>query len=171
MPTSAVCRVWHLNLHTATHCTVMYLWRPIPKLDFVWRSCKLRPAFFLLQILFGFNVHIVVCVSMISEWYKHVKILFYCKHMIIGLLDARCWVGFWIVCRIFITLGVILLVSSARLMALLPRPLRRHLRRSNLENHTLRRSGSLRIKDPSPSAVIHASTLHHLITSPSKEKA
>ncbi|CAL9186197.1 probable magnesium transporter NIPA9 isoform X1 [Musa acuminata AAA Group] len=72
---------------------------------------------------------------------------------------------------IFITLGVILLVSSARLMALLPRPLRRHLRRSNLENHTLRRSGSLRIKDPSPSAVIHASTLHHLITSPSKEKA
>ncbi|URD75132.1 hypothetical protein MUK42_17580 [Musa troglodytarum] len=73
--------------------------------------------------------------------------------------------------RILITLGVILLVSSARLMALLPRPLRRHLRRSNLENHTLRRSGSARIKDPGPSAVIHASTLHHLITSPSKEKA
>ncbi|RWW84386.1 hypothetical protein BHE74_00007010 [Ensete ventricosum] len=75
------------------------------------------------------------------------------------------------VCRLFIILGVILLVSSTRLMALLPRPMRRHLK-SNLEkNQTLRRSGSVRAKDPSPSAVIQASTLHHLVTSPAKEKA
>ncbi|XP_065019223.1 probable magnesium transporter NIPA9 isoform X1 [Musa acuminata AAA Group] len=72
---------------------------------------------------------------------------------------------------LFIILGVILLVSSTRLMALLPRPIRRHLR-SNLEkNQNLRRSGSVRAKDPSPSAVIQASTLHHLVTSPAKEKA
>ncbi|WOK99177.1 putative magnesium transporter NIPA9 [Canna indica] len=71
---------------------------------------------------------------------------------------------------LFIILGVILLVSSARLMALLPTPLRRYL--SNLEkNHNLRRSGSVRAKEPGPSAVIHATTLHHLITSPVKEKA
>ncbi|CAL9107461.1 unnamed protein product [Musa textilis] len=72
---------------------------------------------------------------------------------------------------LFIILGVILLVSSTRLMALLPRPIRRHLR-SNLEkNQNLRRSGSVRAKDPSPSAVIQAATLHHLVTSPAKEKA
>ncbi|URE22591.1 hypothetical protein MUK42_17128 [Musa troglodytarum] len=72
---------------------------------------------------------------------------------------------------LFIILGVILLVSSTRLMALLPRPIRRHLR-SNLEkNQNLRRSGSVRAKDPSPSAAIQAATLHHLVTSPAKEKA
>lgn len=71
-----------------------------------------------------------------------------------------------------ITAGVILLVSSSRLMGLLPRPLRRLLK-SNLErHHNLRPSGSFRAKDSSPpSAVIHASTLHHLITTPAKEKA
>ncbi|XP_008813453.1 probable magnesium transporter NIPA9 [Phoenix dactylifera] len=72
----------------------------------------------------------------------------------------------------FITAGVILLVCSTRLMGLLPRPIR-HVLKSNLErHHNLRRSGSFRVKDTSPpSAVIHASTLHHLITSPAKEKA
>ncbi|KAG6530740.1 hypothetical protein ZIOFF_004498 [Zingiber officinale] len=71
----------------------------------------------------------------------------------------------------FIILGVILLVSSSRLISLLPRRWQHHLK-SNLErNHSLRRFGSVRIKDPtSPSAIIHTSTLHHLITSPAKTK-
>ncbi|OAY79057.1 putative magnesium transporter NIPA9 [Ananas comosus] len=72
---------------------------------------------------------------------------------------------------VFIIVGVILLVSSARIIALLPRPLRR-LVRSNIErNHNIRRTGSVRIKDSSPSTVVHASTLHHVISSSAKEKA
>ncbi|XP_042457433.1 probable magnesium transporter NIPA9 [Zingiber officinale] len=60
---------------------------------------------------------------------------------------------------LFIMLGVILLVSSSRLIALLPRHLQRHLKRNLERNHSLRRSASIRAKDPtSPSAVIHAST-------------
>ncbi|XP_074576986.1 putative magnesium transporter NIPA9 [Curcuma longa] len=72
---------------------------------------------------------------------------------------------------LFIILGVILLVSSSRLISLLPRRWQRNLK-SNLErNHSLRRFGSVRTKDPtSPSAIIHTSTLHHLITSPAKTK-
>ncbi|XP_072968880.1 probable magnesium transporter NIPA9 [Typha angustifolia] len=74
----------------------------------------------------------------------------------------------------FIIVGVVLLVSSGRLIALLPRPLQR-LVRSNISNiertHNIRRSGSVRVKDSSPSTIVHASTLHHLITSSSKEKA
>lgn len=77
----------------------------------------------------------------------------------------------FIFCRVFIIVGVILLVSSARIIALLPRPLRR-LVRSNIErNHNIRRTGSVRIKDSSPSTVVHASTLHHVISSSAKEKA
>lgn len=72
---------------------------------------------------------------------------------------------------LLIILGVILLVSSTRLVRHLPRPFR-FLVPSGLErNYSLRRSGSLRTKDANPSAVIHAATLHHLISSPSKEKA
>ncbi|CAA6672812.1 unnamed protein product [Spirodela intermedia] len=63
-----------------------------------------------------------------------------------------------------IVVGVILLVSSTCLMGLLPRPLRRPLQSS------LRKSTSVRAREPSPSTVIHATTLHHLITSPAKEK-
>ncbi|KAJ6796365.1 putative magnesium transporter NIPA9 [Iris pallida] len=68
-----------------------------------------------------------------------------------------------------IIVGVIFLVMSTRFMALIPRPLRRLLKSSNERNHLLRRSSSQRAKDPSPSTVIHASTLHHLIPSPGKK--
>ncbi|XP_074588841.1 putative magnesium transporter NIPA9 [Curcuma longa] len=72
---------------------------------------------------------------------------------------------------LFIVLGVILLVSSSRLIALLPWHLQRHLKNNLERNHSLRRSASIRAKDStSPSAVIPASTLHHLITSPVKAK-
>lgn len=72
---------------------------------------------------------------------------------------------------LFIIIGVILLVSSTRLMALLPHSLRRLLRMNPERTQNLRRTMSSRSKELSPSAVIHASTLHHLITSPAKEKA
>ncbi|KAK1312254.1 hypothetical protein QJS10_CPA07g00982 [Acorus calamus] len=72
---------------------------------------------------------------------------------------------------LFIIFGVVMLVSSSRLMALLPRPLRRILRGANERNVNLGRSGSARPRDLSQSTVIHASTLHHLISSPVKAKA
>ncbi|KAJ6924364.1 hypothetical protein NC652_017605 [Populus alba x Populus x berolinensis] len=71
---------------------------------------------------------------------------------------------------LLIVVGVILLVSSTWLLRHLPRPLR-NLTSSADRNFSLSRSGSLRLKDPNPTAVIHAATLHHLISSPSKEKA
>lgn len=71
----------------------------------------------------------------------------------------------------FIIVGVILLVSSTYVISLLPRPLRRILKTSHHDrNQNLRRTASARAKDPNPSTVIHTSTLHHLIASPSKEK-
>ncbi|KAB5514154.1 hypothetical protein DKX38_028060 [Salix brachista] len=70
---------------------------------------------------------------------------------------------------LFIVAGVILLVSSTWLLRHLPLC---HLIRLNADrNFSLSRSGSLRLKDSNPTAVIHAATLHHLISSPSKEKA
>lgn len=71
-----------------------------------------------------------------------------------------------------ILLGVVLLVTSTRLMRYLPRPLRRFMPGSVDRNSSLRRHGSLHAtsRDSSPSAVIHATTLHHLLSSPSKEK-
>ncbi|KAI8530904.1 hypothetical protein RHMOL_Rhmol11G0096600 [Rhododendron molle] len=71
-----------------------------------------------------------------------------------------------------ILLGVVLLVTSTRLMRYLPRPLRRFMPGSVDRNPSLRRHGSLHAtsRDSSPSAVIHATTLHHLLSSPSKEK-
>ncbi|XP_077210567.1 magnesium transporter, putative (DUF803) isoform X2 [Tasmannia lanceolata] len=73
---------------------------------------------------------------------------------------------------LLIIAGVILLVSSRRIVSLLPRPLRRFVNRGNDRNINLRRSGSVRVRDSSlPSTVIQAATLHHLVTSPSKEKA
>ncbi|KAJ8638456.1 hypothetical protein MRB53_012723 [Persea americana] len=70
---------------------------------------------------------------------------------------------------VLIIVGVILLVSSTRLVRFLPRPLRGFLQKGVEKN--LRRSGSLRVRDSTPSTVIQATTLHHLITSPAKEKA
>ncbi|KAL7166492.1 hypothetical protein ACSBR2_037210 [Camellia fascicularis] len=72
----------------------------------------------------------------------------------------------------FIILGVVLLVTSTRLVRYLPRPLRRIVQNSVDRNLGLRRHGSLHARDPtSPSAIIQATTLHHLMSSPSKEKA
>ncbi|KAJ6749244.1 hypothetical protein OIU79_030190 [Salix purpurea] len=65
---------------------------------------------------------------------------------------------------LFIVAGVILLVSSTWLLRHLPLC---HLIRLNADrNFSLSRSGSLRLKDSNPTAVIHATTLHHLISSP-----
>uniref|UniRef100_A0A6N2L8E4 Probable magnesium transporter n=1 Tax=Salix viminalis TaxID=40686 RepID=A0A6N2L8E4_SALVM len=62
------------------------------------------------------------------------------------------------------TARVILLVSSTWLLRHLPLC---HLIRFNADrNFSLSRSGSLRLKDSNPTAVIHAATLHHLISSP-----
>ncbi|KAF8037443.1 hypothetical protein BT93_B0365 [Corymbia citriodora subsp. variegata] len=72
---------------------------------------------------------------------------------------------------LLIIVGVVLLVSSARLVRLLPRRFRQLVPSGVNRNSGLRRSASVHAKDTSPSAVIHAATLHHLITSPSKEKA
>ncbi|KAL2471971.1 putative magnesium transporter NIPA9 [Abeliophyllum distichum] len=72
---------------------------------------------------------------------------------------------------IFILVGVVLLVASTRLMRSLPKPWQ-HLARSGSErNFGVRQSASTRTRDTNPSAVIQASTLHHLISPSSKEKA
>lgn len=73
---------------------------------------------------------------------------------------------------LLIIIGVVLLVSSTRLVRHLPRPLRFF---SGVErNFGLKRSGSLRARggdSGNPSAVIQAATLHHLLSSPPpKEK-
>lgn len=70
---------------------------------------------------------------------------------------------------LFIIVGVVLLVSSTRLVAVLRRPFRRSVHKGVEKN--LRRSGSLRVRDSDPSTVIQATTLHHLIQSPAKEKS
>ncbi|KAK4491011.1 hypothetical protein RD792_001732 [Penstemon davidsonii] len=74
---------------------------------------------------------------------------------------------------LFIILGVILLVASTRLVRLLPRPWRRLARSGSTadRNFGLRQSGSMRTRDTNPSAVIQASTLHHLLSSQSKAKS
>ncbi|TYI71915.1 hypothetical protein E1A91_D07G023100v1 [Gossypium mustelinum] len=72
---------------------------------------------------------------------------------------------------LFIMMGVILLVSSTRLMRHLPWPLQNLIPSGADRNFSLRKTGSHRVKDPSPAAVIPAATLHHLIPTPAKEKA
>ncbi|KAH6828476.1 magnesium transporter [Perilla frutescens var. hirtella] len=72
---------------------------------------------------------------------------------------------------LFIILGVILLVSSSRLIRHIPRPWRRFARAGVERNFGLRQSSSTRIRDTNPSTVIQASTLHHLVSPPSKAKA
>ncbi|PIA43009.1 hypothetical protein AQUCO_02000453v1 [Aquilegia coerulea] len=63
-----------------------------------------------------------------------------------------------------IIVGVILLVSSAKLLQHLPRPLRRFVGGNLEKNNNLKRSGSLRTRDSNPNTVIQTSTLHHLIS-------
>ncbi|XP_034683973.1 probable magnesium transporter NIPA9 isoform X1 [Vitis riparia] len=75
---------------------------------------------------------------------------------------------------LLIIIGVILLVSSTWLVRHLPRPLRHYVQSGVERNFGFKHSGSrsgTRVRDSSPSAVIQASTLHHLITSPAKAKA
>ncbi|XP_078428142.1 magnesium transporter, putative (DUF803) [Wolffia australiana] len=63
---------------------------------------------------------------------------------------------------VMIVAGVILMVASTRILSLFRRPLgRAHLKRPT----------SLRVREPGPSTVIQAASLHHLISSPAKEKA
>jgi len=71
---------------------------------------------------------------------------------------------------LLIIIGVILLVSSTRVLRHLPRPLKHFIKSGVDRNFSFRRSGSVRVRDTNPSAVIQAATLHHLISSP-KEKA
>ncbi|KAJ1442824.1 hypothetical protein SESBI_00705 [Sesbania bispinosa] len=71
---------------------------------------------------------------------------------------------------LLIIVGVILLVGSTRLARFIPCSSRR--KRSNVEkNYGSRRYGTSRVREPSPSAVIQAATLNHLLSSSSKEKA
>ncbi|KAL5185408.1 putative magnesium transporter NIPA9 [Glycine soja] len=71
---------------------------------------------------------------------------------------------------LLIIVGVILLVGSTRLVRFLSCSSRQ--KRSNVEkNFGLRGASSSRVREPSPSAVIQAATLNHLLSSSSKEKA
>ncbi|XP_042966336.1 probable magnesium transporter NIPA9 isoform X2 [Carya illinoinensis] len=72
---------------------------------------------------------------------------------------------------LLIIIGVILLVCSSRLVRYLPWPLQNFIPSGIERSFSTRRSGSVRISDTSPSAVIQAATLHHLISSSPKEKA
>ncbi|KAM6559280.1 probable magnesium transporter NIPA9 [Cannabis sativa] len=74
---------------------------------------------------------------------------------------------------LLIIVGVMLLVSSTRVLRLLPRRLRRAVQSGSDRSFGARQSGSVRgSRDPNPSTVIQAATLHHLIASSSaKEKA
>ncbi|XP_047055906.1 probable magnesium transporter NIPA9 isoform X1 [Lolium rigidum] len=71
----------------------------------------------------------------------------------------------------FIITGVILLVTSARLIARLPKPVQKFLKSNMERSHSIRRPGSARGKDPIQTTTIHASSLQHILTSPGKEKA
>ncbi|XP_051137176.1 probable magnesium transporter NIPA9 [Andrographis paniculata] len=72
----------------------------------------------------------------------------------------------------FIVLGVILLVTSSKLLRYLPGCLRPITRRGGWErSFGAKQYGSSLVKEANPSAVIHASTLHNLLSSPSLSKA
>ncbi|MED6219746.1 hypothetical protein PIB30_038575 [Stylosanthes scabra] len=66
---------------------------------------------------------------------------------------------------LLIIVGVVLLVGSKRLVRFLGFPSRR------VRNYGTRRTGTSRIKEPSPTAVIQAATLNQLLSSTTKEKA
>ncbi|KAJ1430293.1 Magnesium transporter NIPA [Sesbania bispinosa] len=72
---------------------------------------------------------------------------------------------------VLIIVGVILLVGSTRLVRFL-RFSSLRFKRSNVDrNYGPRRSETSRTREPSPTAVIQAATLNHLLSSSSKEKA
>ncbi|XP_010536186.1 PREDICTED: probable magnesium transporter NIPA9 [Tarenaya hassleriana] len=71
---------------------------------------------------------------------------------------------------LLIMVGVVLLVSSSRLVRHLPRSLRNSRQNSVDRVFNARRTPPHAMKDTNPSAVIQAATLHHLLSSPSKEK-
>ncbi|KAL9269707.1 putative magnesium transporter NIPA9 [Drosera capensis] len=71
---------------------------------------------------------------------------------------------------LLIIVGVILLVSSSRLVTYLPWLARRSARGGHGKNLNLKQSASSSSRDNNPSAVIHTTTLHHLLSSPVKEK-
>lgn len=71
---------------------------------------------------------------------------------------------------LLIIVGVVLLVSSSRLVRLLPGAGKRPLRSSTEKSFSVKQSGSSRSRDPNPSAIIHTNALHHLLSSPTKEK-
>lgn len=73
--------------------------------------------------------------------------------------------------RMCIIVGVILLVASTRLARSLPRSWIHVVRSGVDKNIGVRQSVATRSRDTSPSTVIQASTLHHLIATPSKAKA
>lgn len=72
---------------------------------------------------------------------------------------------------LLIMVGVILLVSSTRLIRYLPRPFLQLVKGGVGRNSTTRKPASGQAWDTSPSAVIQASTLQHLLSSSSKEKS
>ncbi|KAJ4709039.1 Protein of unknown function (DUF803) [Melia azedarach] len=72
---------------------------------------------------------------------------------------------------LLIMVGVVLLVSSSRLVRHLRWPFRLIKKSGVDKNFTPKRSVSQRVKDSGPSAVIPTATLHQLITSTAKEKA
>ncbi|KMT17917.1 hypothetical protein BVRB_2g034420 isoform B [Beta vulgaris subsp. vulgaris] len=71
---------------------------------------------------------------------------------------------------LLIIVGVILLVSSTKLVRFLPGKAKRSARGGLDKSFSAKQPGLIRTRDPNPSAVIHANTLHHLLTSPTKEK-
>ncbi|KAH1252628.1 putative magnesium transporter NIPA9 [Glycine max] len=72
---------------------------------------------------------------------------------------------------LLIIVGVILLVGSTKLVRFF-RFSSHHFKRSSVDkNYGPRRSGTSRVREPSPTAVIQAATLNHLLSSSSKEKA
>lgn len=71
---------------------------------------------------------------------------------------------------LLIIVGVVLLVSSSRLVRFLPGAGKRRMRGALDKSFSNKQSVSTRSKDPIPSAVIHTNTLHHLLSSPTKEK-
>lgn len=74
------------------------------------------------------------------------------------------------ICRLLIILGVIMLVSSTRLVRFVPWSVKRTGRGGLEKSFSGKQPGLVRTRDPNPSAVIHTNTLHHLLTSPTKEK-
>ncbi|KAL3334246.1 hypothetical protein AABB24_030805 [Solanum stoloniferum] len=81
---------------------------------------------------------------------------------------SRLWLLLGWMC---IIVGVILLVASTRLVRSLPRSWIHVVRSGVDKNIGVRQSVPTRSRDTSPSTVIQASTLHHLIATPSKAKA